>query len=118
MEKDKLKMLRPFVMAKVEKLLRIARRIWPDYSITIAEAYRTQERQDMLYANGPSTTTVRVSMHTKRLAVDIHFTRAGRKLKYEEAPYLGLGELAEAMGFRWGGRWKVPFDPWHFELKE
>lgn len=27
-----------------------------------------------------------------------------------------VGELGEALGMRWGGRWKSPYDPGHFEI--
>lgn len=27
-----------------------------------------------------------------------------------------MGETGEALGFRWGGRWRQPHDPGHFEL--
>lgn len=116
-EEQKLKGLEPLTRTKIEILLHLARKKWPEHKIVLAETYRTQARQDKLFAKGPTTTTVRVSMHTKHRAADIYFVNAKRILRYEEAPYLQLGEMAESLGLTWGGRWKVPFDPGHFELR-
>lgn len=115
-EQERLNELEPWVRLKIEALLGLARKRWPNHRIVLAETYRTQERQDELFAKGPTTTTVKVSMHTKRKAADIYFVNGKRILGYEEAPYLELGIMAEGLGLRWGGRWKVPFDPNHFEL--
>ena len=115
-EQKKLNGLEPITRTKIEILLHLARERWPEHKIVLAETYRTQERQDKLFAKGPTTTMVKISMHTKHRAADIYFVNTKRILRYEEAPYLLLGEMAEGLGLRWGGRWRVPFDPNHFEL--
>jgi len=102
---------------RVKELLETARKRWPEYKIILAETYRTQERQDKLYKKGKNTTTVRISKHTLGLAADIYFTDGKRILAYEEAPYLELGKMGEDLGLTWGGRWKIPFDPAHYEWR-
>jgi hypothetical protein len=32
--------------------------------------------------------------------------------------YTTLGQYWESLGGVWGGRWKEPFDPYHFEWSE
>lgn len=117
-EKKRLNELKPEARKVFVKFLREARRTFPKRTMVVAETYRTQKRQNELYRKGRVTTSVRVSQHTKRLAADIYFVRESKILKYEEAPYLKLGELGELFGLIWGGRWKVPFDPGHYELRE
>jgi len=115
-EKAKLNQLKPKARKIFTEFIKQARKQFPKHKIIIAETYRTQDRQDKLFKKGSSTTTVRVSMHTKRLAADIYFIENKKILAYEKAPYLELGELGESFGLRWGGRWSVPFDPGHYEV--
>lgn len=116
-EQAKLNQLKPEAKEVFTQFLQEARETFPKQKIIVAEVYRTQARQDKLFEKGSSTTMVRVSMHTKRLAADIYFVKNGKILPYEKAPYLILGRIAERLGLTWGGRWKVPFDPGHYELR-
>ena len=52
------------------------------------------------------------------MALDVYFVYGGKILSYEDAPYKELGELGESLGFEWGGRWKKPFDPGHFQYRK
>ena len=114
-EKSKLDKLNPAFRVKVCKLLEQARSKFDKHTIIVATTYRPQWKQDLLFKKGSNTTTVRVSKHTKGLAADIYFIEDGKILEYSQAPYLELGVMAEELGMIWGGRWKVPFDPGHFE---
>ena len=116
-EQKKINQLQSAMQVKIIRLLRDTRELYPQYKIVLAETYRSQERQDKLFAKGPHVTTVRVSKHTQGLAADIYFTNGLRILKYEEAPYAVMGEMGEALGLTWGGYWKAPFDPGHFEWR-
>lgn len=116
-EKEKLKELKPEFRRRVVEMLELARVSWPDKKIVIAEAYRSQARQNRLYKKGAATTTVRKSKHTEGLAADIYFVdKTGAIIPYGKAPYDELGTIAESVGLCWGGRWKTPFDPGHFQL--
>lgn len=88
----------------------------------VFEARRTPERQAELYAQGRTTpgrvvTWTMKSRHIDGEAVDIIFKN--KKGWTWDEPWKGawteLGELGEACGLTWGGRWKSPDRP-HFEL--
>lgn len=102
----------------------------------VFETYRSQERQDYLYAKGrttqgPRVTWAKKSKHTKRTAVDfildsdrlqgVHlelyaehgawYTGTRAKRSFLECgdilgAWLVFGALAEQNGLVWGGRWK------------
>ena len=118
---NKLRQLEPGTNKKVRELLRRAKAEFPSHKIVVAEAWRSCSRQDMLYKKGKSVTRAKAghSWHNFGRAVDLYFVvgRDGynrRILKYEEAPYKELGELAKKLGFEWGGDWKM-VDAGHFE---
>ena len=119
LESEKLLMMREDASRKIAELLKLARKQFA-YKVRLAETYRTQQRQNVLYLKGKSTTTNKVSTHTKRLAADIYLIFNDKILSYIENPaaYNQLGEMGEALGLTWGGRWKIPFDPAHFELRK
>lgn len=123
------KAMRRFISAL--KAAKLDFRVW--------EAYRSQERQDYLYAQGRTregtiVTWTKHSKHTKRRAVDFVHTHKYWKLglnnkrtRIEDArlygEWLAFGKLAESFGLTWGGRWgatspKVLLgkDPYHLEL--
>ncbi len=116
-EGSKIEQLSPKAKETFTKFLKKAREEFPKHTIIVAETYRTQQRQDKLFKKGSNTTTVRISKHTKRVAADIYFIKNGKISAYHQAPYLELGELGESFGLRWGGRWKMPFDPGHYEVQ-
>ena len=79
--------------------------------IEIFEAYRTQERQDWLFAqgrirNGKIVTWTRHSLHTDRLAIDVRVRS-------------GLWRNAVALIRNYGITQPLPgLDPYHLELNE
>jgi hypothetical protein len=113
----KLSQLQPAFREKVERLLEITRAHFTADELMVSETFRPQKRQDMLFKKGKHVTTVKKSKHTLGLAVDIYFVKNGKILDYGKAPYDEMGEIAESLDMTWGGRWKVPFDPGHFEEK-
>lgn len=88
-------------------------------AVLITETYRTQERQDYLYAQGRTragtiVTWTRKSRHTGRLAWDICKNRKGQE--YADAAFFDrCGRIAARLGITWGGRWDTP-DRSHFEV--
>lgn len=88
-------------------------------AVLITETYRTQERQDYLYAQGRTragtiVTWTRKSRHTGRLAWDVCKNRKGQE--YADAAFFDrCGRIAEKLGITWGGRWDTP-DRSHFEV--
>ena len=93
------------------------------YDMAILEGYRSPERQNALALAGPAVTNARAfqSYHQFGLAADCAFLRDGKLLISEKDPwamrgYQLYGEVAEAAGLRWGGRWTMT-DLGHVELR-
>jgi len=81
------------------------------YEVRVTETFRTQSRQDALYAQGrsapgPTVTWTRNSNHTMGLAVDVLITDA------DDAAWATLAKLAAEEGVHTLG----PSDPGHVEL--
>ena len=79
----------------------------------ISSSVRTNDEQVLLVKAGLSTNLK--SKHLYGLAFDVDVIGYGRNL----VPYYfwaWLGPRGEALGLTWGGRWKNPYDPGHFEL--
>jgi len=88
--------------------------------VKITETYRSQERQNELYAQGRTTsgsivTWTKKSRHTSRMAWDICQNIKGKE--WEDIFFKECGYIAEDLGIMWGGNWKTPDKP-HFEINE
>ena len=112
----------------------LARLIEADIPVKIIFTGRTQDEQNALYEQGRTTpgqvvTWTRDSKHVmkapdfKSFAIDVcpwdEFRLNGSdKLKWDAAdPVWGkIGAIGEALGMKWGGRWKQK-DLSHFEYK-
>ncbi len=93
------------------------------YDMVLLEGYRSPERQNQLADAGSHVTNARAfqSYHQFGLAGDCAFLRGGRVVITEKDPwamrgYRLYGEVAEAAGLTWGGRWKM-MDFGHTELR-
>lgn len=93
------------------------------YDMAILEGYRSPERQNALALAGPSVTNAKAfqSYHQFGLAADCAFLRDGKLVISEKDPwamrgYRLYGEVAEAAGLTWGGRWTM-MDFGHTELR-
>ena len=87
------------------------------------EGYRSQKRQDALYAQGRTVpgakvTWVKESPHTARRAADVVWTDSAGNWRWDGPDDLWaiLGHCARANGLRWGGDWKARDLP-HIEAK-
>lgn len=94
------------------------------YDMAILEGYRSPERQNRLANMGDSVTnaTAFQSYHQFGLAADCAFKRDGKLVISEKDPwamrgYQLYGEIAESLGMRWGGRWKM-MDFGHIEFRK
>jgi hypothetical protein len=81
---------------------------------------RTAAEQVIAVATGASS--VAHSKHQDGLAIDIcpyaiYDVDGPDKLDWNDAhpSWAVLGQIGEGLGLRWGGRWKQPHDPGHFE---
>ncbi|MCI1746574.1 MAG: M15 family metallopeptidase [Heyndrickxia oleronia] len=88
--------------------------------IFITETYRSQARQDYLYAQGRTRPGNKVtwtlkSNHTGRMAWDIAVNQP--KSLYDTATLKKAGAIAKKLGITWGGDWTETPDQPHFEVK-
>jgi len=93
----------------------------------VVETYRTQERQNMLYAQGRTApgsivTWTRNSLHTKRKAIDVVPQRkvGGRMTAIWDArdpDFVIIINTMVAYGFEAGHNWKKNVDSAHFQIK-
>ena len=124
---------------KIEDLLPEAQEKFREFAGKMAEAgipfmltctYRSQDEQNALWRIGRSepgrkVTWTRKSRHTVRTAFDIAILKDGKpcwdvkaSVNENDVPdYFEAGQIGEACGLTWGGRWRTPDFP-HFELKE
>lgn len=88
-------------------------------NIFLTETYRSQARQNQLYAQGRTepgkiVTWTLNSRHTSRRAWDIAVI--GKDL-YDMAVIRQVGAIGQSLGITWGGIWSPP-DYCHFEITE
>jgi peptidoglycan LD-endopeptidase CwlK len=115
-------LLDPDFRQRLLSVLRVMRDHY-GYELVMIEGYRSPERQDMLASIGTHVTNAGAyqSYHQYGLAADIAFMRGGRLVLSEKDPwamqgYELFGQVAEAAGLTWGGRWKL-LDFGHVELR-
>lgn len=89
-------------------------------NIFITETYRSQERQNYLYAQGRTrpgqiVTWTLSSNHKSRLAWDIAV--GPPQSLYDIATLNRVGAIAKKLGITWGGSWTGNIDRPHFEVK-
>lgn len=80
------------------------------YGVRIGEVFRTKEQQELHLKSGASKTMN--SMHLKKCAADLHFTKEGR-IVYPKI----LGDYWEGLDDlnQWGGNWTKFKDKPHFQ---
>lgn len=104
----------------------LARCIEAGIPVMIVDTLRTPGEQEANLAKGVSATMN--SKHLpqppegKSLAIDIvpydtYALHGPDKVHWDtKSPvWLIMGQIGESLGLRWGGRWKTPHDPGHFE---
>lgn len=107
----------------------IARCVEAGIPVMIIDTLRTPEEQAVAIKNGFSSTMNGKHLpqppENKSKAIDVcpylEFQLKGPdKLQWDSTDpvWTRIGLIGEKLGLRWGGRWKQPFDPGHFELKE
>ncbi|MGE7910839.1 M15 family metallopeptidase [Lysinibacillus xylanilyticus] len=89
-------------------------------NVFITETYRSQERQNYLYAQGRTrpgqvVTWTLKSNHSSRLAWDIAV--GPPKTLYDVTTLNKVGTIARKLGITWGGDWIGSIDRPHFEVK-
>ena len=114
----KLATLDPAVRKKAEKFLAKAKK--KGIHLRIVSAYRGCKEQNQLYAQGRTkpgkvVTNARCgqSVHNFKMAFDVVEMKDG-KPDWNTPNWNLIGQLGEAAGLKWGGRWKSFKDKPHF----
>lgn len=108
--------LDPQIRGKAITLINALRGVGVPAIIGPLGARRTQAQQLGLYSSGTGVTSTVSSRHVTGMAFDVDIAGFSR----DSIPawfWSLLGPWAEsALGLTWGGRWKHPYDPGHFQL--
>jgi hypothetical protein len=85
--------------------------------LAFVETYRTHAKQNEYKGMGKKYTRSGggKSKHQYGLAVDVVPIVNGEAQWDNLALWRKIGVIGEKLGLRWGGRWRHPFDPGHFE---
>lgn len=113
--------LLPEFCALLEDAINLAREC--GLEMRVIETYRSQARQDWLYAQGRTrpgnvVTHAKKSRHTDRCAADVVPVIGGNLAWNNRAAFDLWGQCAEECGLRWGGRFEWGYDGAHVELAE
>lgn len=86
-------------------------------TLAVVESYRTRAKQNEYRAMGKKYTRSAggSSKHQYGLAVDVVPMVDAVAVWDNLALWRKVGTTGEKLGLRWGGRWRHPFDPGHFE---
>lgn len=102
----------PFRIAIVQLAKVCISRGWP---FRVFETFRSAQRQRFVCGQGHSQ-MVMTGPHNFGLAVDIvAFVNGKWTWDAKAGPWASLGAAGEELGLVWGGRWKKPYDPAHFQ---
>lgn len=85
--------------------------------LAFVETYRTHAKQNEYKSMGKKYTRSGggKSKHQYGLAVDVVPIVDGEAQWDNLALWRKIGVIGEKLGLRWGGRWRHPYDPGHFE---
>ena len=107
--------LHPYFRNKVEAL--IAACSAKGIQLAVVETYRTRAKQNEYRSMGRIYTrsTGGHSKHQYGLAVDVVPIVDSVAQWHDPVLWKKIGNAGERLGLRWGGRWRHPYDPGHFE---
>jgi len=110
-----LRSLHPYFRDKISLLIQKCKA--KGITLDIVESYRTRAKQSEYYSMGRKYTrsTGGKSKHQYGLAVDLVPIVKGLAVWDNDVLWKKIGVEGEKLGLRWGGRWKSPYDPAHFE---
>ena len=107
--------LHPYLRDQVKELIRICKT--RGIELAIVETYRTVAKQNEYKSMGKKYTRSvgGRSKHQYGLAIDVVPIIDSVAIWDNLAVWKKIGADGEKLGLRWGGRWRHPFDPGHFE---
>jgi peptidoglycan L-alanyl-D-glutamate endopeptidase CwlK len=85
--------------------------------LEVVESFRTHAKQAEYFAMGRKYTRSKggSSKHQYGLAVDLVPIVNSVAVWDDHVLWRRIGIVGERLGLRWGGRWRAPYDPAHFE---
>lgn len=107
--------LHPFFRDQVIALIKKCKE--KGIELTIVETYRTHSKQHEYKTMGKKYTSSGAgqSKHQYGLAVDVVPVVDSIAVWDNATLWRKIGTIGEKLGLRWGGRWRKPYDPGHFE---
>jgi hypothetical protein len=107
--------LHPYFRDKVIELIAICQS--KGIELAVVETYRTVAKQNEYRKLGKIYTrnSGGRSKHQYGLAVDVVPVIDSVPSWHNEVVWKKVGLVGEKLGLRWGGRWRYPYDPGHFE---
>lgn len=107
--------LHPYFRDKVFELIRECKSM--GIELAIVESYRTRAKQAEYSAMGNQYTSTPAgkSRHQYGMAVDVVPIVDSVAVWNNHRLWKKIGVAGERLGLRWGGRWRVLYDPGHFE---
>lgn len=110
-----LEALHPYFRDKIVQLISICES--KGITLAIVETYRTHAKQNEYKSMGKKYTrsTGGHSKHQYGLAIDVVPVVDSLAQWDDYKLWKKVGAVGEQLGLRWGGRWRNPYDPGHFE---
>jgi peptidoglycan L-alanyl-D-glutamate endopeptidase CwlK len=107
--------LHPYFRDKIVQLIHNCKK--KGIELSVVETYRTKAKQAEYFGMGRKYTRSPGgrSKHQYGLACDVVPMTNGMPQWDDKALWRKIGMEGERLGLRWGGRWRRPYDPAHFE---
>ena len=107
--------LHPYFRDKISELIQVCKA--KGIELAVVETFRTRSKQNEYKSMGRKYTRSGggSSKHQYGLAVDLVPVVDSVAVWDNVALWRKIGVAGEKLGLRWGGRWKIPYDPGHFE---
>jgi hypothetical protein len=107
--------LHPYFRDRITELIRICRE--QGIELAVVESFRTHAKQSEYFGMGRKYTRSKggKSKHQYGLAVDVVPIVDSVAVWDNISLWRKIGVTGERLGLRWGGRWRAPYDPAHFE---
>jgi hypothetical protein len=110
-----LRALHPYFRDKIQQLVANCKE--QGIELAVVESYRTHAKQNEYKVMGKKYTASGAgrSKHQYGLAVDLVPIVDSVAVWDNVQLWKKIGVMGEKLGLRWGGRWRKPYDPGHFE---
>ncbi len=107
--------LHPYFRDRIVELIHLCKA--QGIELAVVESFRTHAKQAEYFGMGRKYTRSKggKSKHQYGLAVDVVPIMDSAAVWDNTVLWRKIGVTGEKLGLRWGGRWRAPYDPAHFE---